>query len=115
MASRFDNAPLQTPIDVQEPRWRQWFLNVWTSLQALALPLPSSIAVGASPFIYQFTGAGQASVILSGGTVSLVEFSRDGVTWYTVGTATDAMLAVSQGDYLRVTYGAAPTMTLVLR
>lgn len=115
MASRFDNAPLQTPIDVQEPRWRQWFQDVWRALQALSLPLPTGIAVGASPFTYQYVEAGQASVLLSGGTVTLVEFSRDGVTWYSVGVATDAMLAVSQGDYLRITYGAAPTMTLVLR
>lgn len=115
MASRFDSAPLQGPPDFSDPRWRKWFQDVWTALQALGLPAPIVEAVGASPFTYQYTGAGQASLAISGGTVSLIEFSRDGTTWYAIGSATNAMPLLSQGDYLRITYVAPPTLTLILR
>lgn len=113
MASRYDNAPLQTPLDVNEPRWRLWFQKVWEQLQNLGLPLPSAIVVGASPFVYQWTGGGQVSVVVSAAT--LVETSRDGTNWFTCGGATANMYTMSQGDYLRVTHGGAAVMTLFLR
>jgi hypothetical protein len=88
---------------------------MWQLANAQALPLPSGIAVGVSPFLYQFLYAGSGSVIVQGAGVTLVEFTRDqGTTWYPIGMAA-GMYAVSQGDYLRITYGAAPVMTLVLR
>jgi hypothetical protein len=114
-ASRFDSAPLQTAIDEQEPRWRKWFLDVWSNINALSLPLPTVIVVTASPFIYQYLGAGQVDVIVSGGTVNPVQFSRDGVNYFTIATATPGMFSLSQGDYLKVTYTVAPTMELVVR
>jgi 6-phosphogluconate dehydrogenase (decarboxylating) len=46
--------------------------------------------------------------------VSLIEFSRNGTTFFPVGTS-GGMFSVTQGDYLRVTYTAAPTLTLVPR
>ena len=113
--SRFDAAPLQTQVDSTDPRWRNWFQSVWELVNARALPLPSAITLGASPYTYQFHYAGTASVLLSGGTVSLVEWSRDNVTWFTVGTSSPGMFHMSQNDFLRVTYTVAPTMTLVFR
>ena len=114
-ASKFDSAPLQEKIDLTNPRWRRWFQDVWQIINAIALPKPSAITVTTSPFLYQYTGAGQASVLVNGGTVSLVEFSRDGTTFFTVGAATNGMYALSAKDYLRVTYTVAPTMNLVSR
>lgn len=112
-ASRYDSAPLQDNLEPTNPRWRLWFQKVWEQLQAIALPLPSAITVGASPFVYQFQGAGTASVLVLGGTVTTTEFSRNGTTYYIVGV--NGMFTVSQGDYLRITYVVAPTMQLVLR
>lgn len=75
---------------------------------------PSTITVTASPFSYQNVTGFPADVIVSAGTVSLIEFSRNGTTWYGVG-ATAGMFGLSPGDRLRVTYTVAPTMTLIPR
>ena len=76
------------------------------------LSLPSAITVTASPFLFQ--AGGNASVIVSGGTVSLVEFSRDAVTFYASGMIA-GMFTLSMSDYLRVTYTLIPIMTFVPR
>jgi hypothetical protein len=75
---------------------------------------PSAITVTASPFTYINQTGVTADVIVSGGTVSQIEFSRDGATFFGVGV-TSGMLMLSPYDRLRVTYTAAPTMTLVPR
>src|SRR5262249_11300732 len=62
------------------------------------------IALGPSPFVYQALYAG--TVVISGGTVSAVEWSRDGSTYYAVTGA----VPVSRLDRVRVTYSAVPNM-----
>lgn len=114
-ASRFDAPPLQQELSQHDIRWRRWFQDMWTMLQAQALPLPTLVTIGASPAVYHYVQGGNASVILQGGTVSLVEWSRDNTVFYTVGTSTGLMFPVSNGDYLRITYSALPTVVLVLR
>lgn len=114
MASRFDSAPSGEEIEIASIRWRRWFLDLWANVNAMALPLPTAVTVGASPFIYQYTGAGQASLIIIGAGVTKVEFSRDNTNWFQVSLIAGSY-PVSQGDYIRTTFGAAPTMTLVLR
>ena len=111
--SRFDAAPLQSQLDAQEPRWRKWFQDVWASANAIALPLPSPVTLTASPFVYQFKQGGRGRLLIVGGTVSLVEWSRNGATYFTVGSGSGSYF-VAQGDYLRVTYTVAPTLTQVL-
>jgi hypothetical protein len=76
--------------------------------------LPSNISVTASPFTYQNTTAYDGDVIISGGTVSNIEFTRDNTTFYTTGLLT-GVLQLSPNDRVRVTYTVAPTMTLVPR
>lgn len=76
--------------------------------------LPAGITVGASPYTYQNTNSYPVDVIVRGGTVSTVEFSRDNATYYNVGTIA-GMFALSPYDYLRVTYTVAPTMTAIPR
>ena len=82
--------------------------------QSAASVPPSTITVTGSPFSYQNTTTFRADVIVQGGTVSKVEFSRDGSTWYDVGV-TAGMFGLSPSDRLRVTYTGAPTMTLIPR
>lgn len=113
LRSRFDAAPLQSPLDLQDPRWRKWFQDMWASVMGLGLPVPASLLPGASPYTWQFSYAGRGALIVQGGTVSKIEFSRDGTTFIDTG-AVAGMMAVSQGDYLRITYTVAPTLTLVL-
>lgn len=75
---------------------------------------PSAISVTASPFTYINQTGGNADVIVSGGGISLLEFSRNGSTFFSTGSFY-GMFTLSPYDRLRVTYSAAPTMTLVPR
>lgn len=87
----------------QVMRWRQ---GVASSIA------PSNIPVGASPFTYQNTLPGPASVMISGGTVTTISFSRDNVTYFLVGLL-GGMFHLSPGDFLKVAYVLASTMTLI--
>ena len=75
---------------------------------------PSNITVTASPFTYQNTTAFNGDVIISGGIVSNIEFTRDNTTFYTV-RFIEGVLRLSPSDRVRVTYTVAPTMTYVPR
>lgn len=79
-----------------------------------AAVLPSNITVTASPMTYQNATGYDADVIISGGTVSNIEFTRDNATFYTTGFIA-GVLKLSPSDRVRVTYTVAPTMTLVPR
>lgn len=76
--------------------------------------LPSNISVPPSGSSYQNTTVYDADVIISGGTVSSIEFTRDNSTFYTTGLLT-GIVRLSPNDRVRVTYTVAPTMTLVPR
>jgi hypothetical protein len=73
---------------------------------------PSSITVGASPFVYRNTDFYPEDIIISSGTVSNIEWSRDGTTYYSLGI-TSGKVRLELGEYLRVTYTTAPTMIKV--
>ena len=76
---------------------------------------PSSISVGSSPFNYQNASSTyDESVIVKGGTVSKIEFSRDNSTFYDVGV-TAGMFTLNPADSLKVSYSVAPTMTSIPR
>lgn len=75
---------------------------------------PAAITPGASPYAYQNTGAEPVDVIVSGGTVSAIAFSRDGTTYYATGQ-TAGMFRLEVGDFLKVTYSVTPTMTAIPR
>jgi len=75
---------------------------------------PSAIVVGPSPFTYVNNTGFPADVIVSGGGVSLLEFSRNGVTFFSTGSFY-GMFTLSPYDRLRVTYQTPPQMTLVPR
>lgn len=70
----------------------------------------SSVTVTASPFIY--TGTQGGFVIVQGGTVSLIQWSRGGVTNHTTGQ-TQGCFPLSQGDSLIITYSATPSVVFV--
>ena len=85
--------------------WYRYFQDVF---QGTPPANESSISVGASPFRYTATQKG--FVILSGGTVTAVQFNRS-VT--TLTGQTSGIFPLSQGDVLTVTYSGLPTMTFV--
>lgn len=63
-----------------------------------------------SPDVYSATRRG--SMLISGGTVTAVEFSRDGVTFYDTGI-TSGPVWLNATDRVRVTYAVAPDMVFV--
>ena len=99
----------------EHPLWREWFTQLRTKvLTTRGGDSPSAITPGASPYAYHNTGATPVDIIVSGGTISAIDFSRDGSTYYTTGL-TSGMFYLSGGDYLKVTYTVVPTMTKVPR
>lgn len=80
--------------------------------QAIHLGIPPTqevaVTVGHSPFTYVAPQGG--FVIITGGTVSQVQFTRTGT--YVTGQ-TSGLFPVSLGDQLTITHSGAPTMTFV--
>jgi hypothetical protein len=96
----FVDATQATKVRTEGNKWR-------------VFPLPPvGVAVGTSPWPYQATQGYRESIIVSGGTVSLIEFSRDGATWFGLGE-TAGMFVLDPGDRLRITHTAAPTVTRI--
>lgn len=85
----------------------------YTNLNVRSLTAPFNIALTGSPQTYHNTATGDIDVIAFG-TVSLIEFSRDNVTFYSVQSSSGA-LHLSPGDYIRITYTGTPTFTGVPR
>lgn len=111
MAQQFNNLPnFNVPLQMGGKTMKDWFL-FWAGLfNGLAPAAEVPVTVGASPFTYSASVKG--SVIVSGGTVSAIAFSRDGTTFYTTGQ-TAGMFTLNARDRLRVTYTVLPTMTFV--
>lgn len=66
-----------------------------------------------SPFSYANDTDFDLDVIVSGGTVDSVGFSRDGAAYYAVPTS--GFVRLNPGDSVRVTFTVAPDITLIPR
>lgn len=111
MASQFNSLPLyNVPLMQGGHTLRDWYFFFSGLFRGLPPGNVEPVTPGASPYIYSATKRG--SMIVEGGTVSAVEFSRDGVTFYDVG-AVAGMFPINASDQLRVTYAVVPTMTFV--
>lgn len=93
-----------------DTRWKGWFLGLDKAVNGNQ-GAPATVS-GASPYTLQNTTSCDQLVMVAGGTVSSVEYSRDGSTFITTGSVT-GQFVVFPGDYLRVTYSVAPTITVV--
>lgn len=69
-----------------------------------------SVTPAASP--YTFLTQQRGFLIVNGGTVSMVQFSRGGTTNYVTGQ-TQGVFPVSAGDSLILTYSGIPSLTFV--
>lgn len=85
--------------------WYRFFQALW---QGTPPSNESKVVVGGSPFSYVVPSRG--FVILSGGTVTAVQFTRS-VT--TLTGQTSGIFPMNQGDTLTVTYSALPSVTFV--
>lgn len=96
--------PMQEKGTLQRT-WYQFFVDVWKGRPPGGA---STVIATGSPFTY--TSQTKGFLIVQGGTVSLVQFSRDGATNYTTGL-TQGCFPLSQADSLIVTYTGAPKLT----
>ena len=87
--------------------WYRWFQQI-----ELGTPPASevSIPVGVSPF--EFAAPRQGFVIVNGGAVSIIFFSRTTGVFYNTGQVSGTF-SMSQSDVLKVMYTSPPTMTFV--
>lgn len=96
-----------TARGITESSWYRFWAGLFNGL-APAAEVP--VTVGSSPFDYSPSVKGFA--ILTGGTVTLVEFSRDGTNFYDYGT-TDGQFILNAKDTIRITHAGAPDMLFV--
>lgn len=73
---------------------------------------PTVPTIGRSPYVLQNTNAYPLDVLIAKGSVSLIEFSRNGTTWYDTGLVS-GIVRLAAGDRVRITYTSAPKITLV--
>src|SRR6185436_8250134 len=90
---------------------RDWY-RFWAGLfRGLAPGNVEPVTLTGSPYVYSATRKG--ALIVNGGTVSAIAFSRDGGdTYYTVGTVA-GMFTLNASDLLKITYAVDPTVTFV--
>jgi hypothetical protein len=75
--------------------------------------LPVPITVGASPFYYMNNTGDEIDAIVQGGTVSDVQYSRDGITFY--GVSIRGMCRLSPYDWIGIVHTVAPTLLIIPR
>lgn len=111
MAQQLNTLPnFNVPLTLKGITSKDWFF-FWSGLfRGLAPAAEVPVTVGASPFSYNAPVKG--SLIVSGGTVSAIAFSRDGSTFYATGQ-TAGMFTLNAQDRLRITYTVLPTVTFV--
>lgn len=68
-----------------------------------------SLTIGASPFDLINTGYKSLRFVISGGTVTIISYSRDGTTFDVTGLIA-GQFDVAPGDRLRITYSVIPTV-----
>ena len=84
--------------------------NLTPNLDAvLASPSRLAITLGASPYAVFNTGYQPMRYLISGGTVSAIDASRDGATFDVTGM-TAGVFELAPGDRLRITYTVVPTV-----
>jgi hypothetical protein len=111
VAQQFNQAPTYNqPLTVGQVTSKDWYFfwqGIW---KGLAPEAEVALTPTASPYTYSAPRKG--FVIVSGGTVSQIRFSRNGTTFYNVG-ATAGTFTLNAADRLEVTYTVVPTMTFV--
>lgn len=111
MANQLNNLPTYpTPLEEAGKTASTWYFFFVGLFRGLAPEKEAAVTVGASPYTYSAPRGG--FVIVSGGTVSVIAFSRDGTNFYTTGQ-TAGCFPISAADFLKITYTVLPTVTFV--
>ena len=79
---------------------------------APSIAAPLAITAGASPYSYKNTSNARQNLIVTGGTVTTIAFSRGGVTFYSTGLIAGCVM-LNPNDICQITYTVAPVVTAV--
>jgi len=93
--------------------WYRFLLNVYTKASD-STDEPTTLTVGPSPFTYKNELGSPVDVMVSGGGISKLQFTRNGSSFYSTGSFY-GMFTLSPGDAIKVFYVAAPTMVVIPR
>lgn len=111
MANQLNNFPTYpTPLEEGGRTASTWYFFLAGLFRGLAPEREAAVTPGASPYTYSSPRGG--FVIVSGGTVSAIDWSRDGTTFFTTGQ-TAGCFPLSSQDFLKITYTVVPTVTFV--
>lgn len=99
-------------FDAFDGTWKAGFRDIQVGA---AGPDMQTLVAPASASAWQNTQRYPVEVVITGGTVSLIEFSRNNVNWVPMASATGNRLTLNPLDYYRVTYTVAPTINLIPR
>ena len=113
MPVQFNRMPTYTDPLLQKGQTSRGWYNYWQALWS-GSPGGAVAAVTPTPSPFTYTAPSGGVVIIQGGSVTSVSFSRDGVTNYSTGQ-TQGMFPVSQGDSLIIAYSSAPNITFAPR
>lgn len=69
----------------------------------------TSITFNGSPTAFQNMTSTRIMVLINGGSISLIEFSRDNVIYDAVGGLLSGDFFLNPGDWLRITYALSPS------
>jgi hypothetical protein len=89
--------------------WFRFWLGLWSGAPTGNVSVVTPIN---APFTYAAPVGG--TLIVNGGSVSQVRYSRDGANFYVTGQ-TQGMFPLSQGDQVVITYSVPPTLTFAPR
>ena len=123
------NLPVQGPMlddsGILTQQWRLFFQNLYTrvggnqaptnaTLSAAVTPAPPGPVVPQTVIFspYTFTATAKGSLLISDGNIQNVQFSRGGVTFYSIGTFRGSV-PVGLGDLVKIIFISAPTVNFV--
>jgi hypothetical protein len=89
---------------------KDWFFYFTGLFQKIPPEREAPVVLGPSPYLYTAPRGG--FLIVQGGTVSAIEFSRDGTTFYNTGQ-TQGTISFGSFDQIRITYSVLPNVTFV--
>ena len=80
------------------------------TVNGVAVGPRNTVSLGSSPCKFQNTSACKMSFIVTGGTVTTIEMSKDDSTYDVVGLLAGQQI-LAPGDWMRITYVLAPSVT----
>jgi hypothetical protein len=94
------------------PKWMQWVMGITGQVNRTSPRAPVTLAPTTGAFIWTSNIAGDSRVLVSGGTVSAIALSRDGVIYYATGVVA-GVIPMSQGDFIKITNTVVPTVVVI--